>query len=356
MNAMRNGEAPRISIVVACRNEGVRIRGLLESLIHQDLEEPWEAIFADGMSNDGTRGILGRYCKHDARLQMIDNPKLIVSAGLNSAIQRARGEVIIRMDGHTRYASDYCRMCLQALQRTGADNVGGPARTQTESVVGRAVAAAFHSRFSTGGAKFHDVNYRGWVDTVPYGCWRKSTLQNLGLFDEELVRNQDDELNLRLKRNGGKIWQDPSIRSWYIPRSNVSKLFHQYFQYGFWKVAVIRKHRLPASWRHLVPVLWLMLNVLLLAAMATAKLAQRRDWFEISAITWLTLTGAYAFATMSVSLWIAAKREWMILLYLPAIFATFHFSYGLGFAFGLLHFRRHELVPSPSSAFVKLTR
>jgi len=114
------------------------------------------------------------------------------------------------------------------------------------------VAAAFHSSFSTGGAKAHDENYEGWVDTVAYGCWRKTTLVQLGLFDEALVRNQDDELNLRLTRAGGKIWQSRAIVSWYSPRAALSSLFRQYFQYGFWKVAVIRKHGLAGFLAHLV--------------------------------------------------------------------------------------------------------
>jgi succinoglycan biosynthesis protein ExoA len=347
----------RISIVVACRNEGDSIRGLLESIIHQDFEGSWEAIFADGMSTDQTRDILRGYCALDVRLRLIDNPKLIVSAGLNAAIGMARGEVIIRMDGHTRYAPDYCRTCVTVLETTSADNVGGPARTQTESILGRAVAAAFHSRFSTGGAKFHDVTHRGWVDTVPYGCWRRSTLQNLGLFDETLVRNQDDELNLRLSKNGGRIWQDPSIISWYSPRTDLSKLFHQYFQYGFWKVAVIRKHRLPSSWRHLVPVLWLISNFVLLGAMAISKVMHSEQRFATAGIVWITLAGLYLLATLVASISAAARRDWMILAYLPAVFATFHCSYGLGFASGLVHFRNHRAsLPPASSAFAKLTR
>jgi len=244
-----------------------------------------------------------------------------------------------------------------ALESTGAENVGGPARTQTENILGRAVAAAYHSRFSTGGAKFHDVNYRGWVDTVPYGCWRKSTLLSLGLFDETLVRNQDDELNLRLVRAGGKIWQDPSVISWYSPRSDLSKLFRQYFQYGFWKVAVIRKHRLPSSWRHLVPVLWLVFNLALLITMAITKLGHWRSSFEIAGVVWLVTAGLYLLANLVASISAAASQGWMILLYLPAVFPTFHLSYGFGFASGLIHFRSLKgLLPPASSAFAKLTR
>jgi GT2 family glycosyltransferase len=196
-------------------------------------------------------------------VRTIDNPRRVVSPGLNAAIRAARGAIVIRMDAHTSYAPDYCRRCVAELERTGADNVGGPARTRTQGTRARAFAAAYHSPFSTG-ARFHDENYEGWIDTVPYGCWRKETLERLGLFDETLVRNQDDELNLRLIRAGGKIWQSPDIVSWYSPRATLTALFLQYFQYGFWKAAVVRKHRLPGSWRHLVPVAFVLTHILLL--------------------------------------------------------------------------------------------
>ena len=259
----------QVSIIVACRNEGKHIRAFMDSLLTQDMAGlSWEAIIADGMSDDGTHEVLQDYATRCPQLKVIANAARIVSTGLNAAIGAAFGEIIIRMDAHTSYASDYCRQCVETLERTGADNVGGPARTNAVGVRARAVAAAFHSRFSTGGARFHDVSYEGWVDTVPYGCWRKTTLERIGLFDEMLVRNQDDELNLRLSRAGGKIWQSPTIVSWYSPRATLSNLFHQYFQYGFWKVAVIRKHRLPGSWRHGVPVAFILVNLILFSGMA----------------------------------------------------------------------------------------
>src|SRR5262249_47183273 len=136
---------------------------------------------------------------------------------------------------------------------TGADNVGGAMRTRASGFVQEAISLAFHSPFSVGGARFHNVEYQGYVDTVPYGCWRKSKLLDLGLFDEELVRNQDDELNLKIIRRGGKIWQSSLIQSWYQPRTSLWALFCQQAQYGYWKVRVIQKHKLPASWRHVVP-------------------------------------------------------------------------------------------------------
>ena len=348
----------QVSIIVACRNEGKHIRAFVDSLLTQDMAGiSWEAIIADGMSDDGTRQALEEYHARHPELIVVDNPGRIVSTGLNAAIRAARGEVVIRMDGHTRYAPDYCRRSLEILERTGADNVGGPARTQAVGPRARAVAAAYHSRFSTGGAKFHDENYEGWVDTVPYGCWRKSTLLSLGLFDETLVRNQDDELNLRITRAGGKVWQSPAIVSWYSPRPTLSSLFRQYFQYGFWKVAVIRKHRIPGSWRHVVPIGFVLANIVLLAIMLISKAIGAAPWFTVTALAWLAMITAYALATLTASTLVARQYGWATFPYLPGVFAAYHFSYGLGFLAGL---RWYFSKPAPAfygdSMFTRISR
>lgn len=331
--------AVRVSIVVACRNEKAAVPAFIESLLAQDMSGlTWEAIIADGMSDDGTREFLEETLAGHPRVRMIANPGRIVSTGLNASIRVARGEIVVRMDMHSIYAPDYVRQCVQTLEQTGAENAGGPARVRADGVRARAIAAAYRSRFSTGGARFHDENYEGWVDTVPFGCWRKTTLERLGLFDESLVRNQDDELNLRLVRAGGGIRQNPAIRCWYSPRATLGALFRQYMQYGFWKVAVIRKHRVPGSWRHLVPVAFVMANAALAVAMAIAAAAGARSWFEGAAALWLALAGAYLAAILAASFGAARRGGWATLPYLPAAFATFHISYGLGFAAGLLRF------------------
>jgi succinoglycan biosynthesis protein ExoA len=260
------------------------------------------------------------------------------------------------MDAHTAYSPSYCRLSVETLDRTGADNVGGPARTRAAGVRARAVAAAYHSGFSTGGAKFHDVGYEGWVDTLPYGCWRRETLLGLGLFDETLVRNQDDELNLRLTRAGGRIWQSPAIVSWYSPRPTLSSLFHQYFQYGFWKVAVIRKHRLPGSWRHVAPIAFVLSNIFLLGGMAITK-AVGAQWFAAFAAVWLTIATAYAVATLTASVIAARRHGWATLAYLPVVFATYHLSYGLGFVVGLRwYFSAPPHAVYGQSVFTRITR
>jgi len=202
-----------VSLVMACRNEARYIRTALQSVLAQEPPDGTrvEVVVADGMSDDGSRAILDELAAADDRVRVIDNPGKIVSTGLNSAIAASRGEIVLRMDAHTEYASDYVRACVLALEQSGAQNVGGPARTKANGWMARAIAAAYHSHFACGGARFHDDAYEGYVDTVPYGCWRRTTLDRLGPFDESLVRNQDDEYNLRLVRAGGRIWQSPRI-------------------------------------------------------------------------------------------------------------------------------------------------
>jgi len=350
----------RVTVVVACRNEIKHIRNFLDSLLCQDLGEiGWEAIIADGLSEDGTCQALQEYSARYPQLRVIANPGRVVSSGLNAAIRAARGDIIVRMDAHTDYAPDYCRLCVETLEHTGADNVGGPARTRAAGTCARAVAAAYHSPFSTGGARFHDVNYEGWVDTVTYGCWRKATLERIGLFDENLVRNQDDELNLRLVRAGGKIWQNPRIMSWYSPRAKLSALFQQYFQYGFWKVAVIRKHKIPASWRHAVPVLFVLANVLLISGITVAAVTGAQRWLTAAASVWSAMIAAYALANLLASAVAASRNGWGTLPFLPAAFLAYHLSYGLGFLVGLIRLLPTTDVPmttNADSSFTRLTR
>jgi glycosyltransferase involved in cell wall biosynthesis len=177
-----------ISVVVPCHDEICHIRAFLDCVLGQDLGSiRMEVLIADGMSVDGTRRVLREYSGKFPAIHLVDNPEKVAAAGLNRAIREAQGEIILRMDAHTVYAPDYVRTCVAVLQETGADNVGGPALTRTDGYLAKAIACGFHSRFACGGAKFRDPIYEGPVRTVPYGCWRKSTLEAIGLFDPELV-------------------------------------------------------------------------------------------------------------------------------------------------------------------------
>jgi succinoglycan biosynthesis protein ExoA len=321
---------PYVSVVVPCRNERGHIESCLTSILGQI--EPlggMEIVIADGMSDDGTREIVKRFAACDSRVRLIDNPECITPTGLNAAIRAARGEIIIRMDAHSEYAPDYVSRCVEVLQSTGADNVGGPARIKATGYVQRAVGAAFQSRFSTGGARFHLPEYEGEVDTVHYGCWLTPTLLEIGLFDVELIRNQDDELNYRIRSRGGRLWQSPDIRSWYSPRSSLAALFSQYFQYGYWKVRVIQKHARSVALRHIVPVLFVLT---LLVGWLPGVL------YSPLLVIYAGIAIAYLMVSIAVSVPAARNTGWDLLPILPVVFAVFHVSYGLGFATGVFAF------------------
>jgi glycosyltransferase involved in cell wall biosynthesis len=322
--------APAVSVVIPCRNEEAHIEACVRSLLEQQSPAGgFEIIVADGRSTDRTREIVRRLSLSHPALRVLDNDAQIVSTGLNAGIAAARGRIIVRADAHTAYASDYVRNCVAALEASGADNVGGPWHAIGNDYVSRAVAAAFHSPFGSGGARAHNLTYEGPVDTVYLGCWHREIFQRLGGFDEELVRNQDDEFNLRIRRQGGTVWQSPAIRSWYQPRSSLRDLFRQYSQYGYWKVRVIRKHRLPASWRHLVPPL-LVLSLMLAGTMW---------WVSPRALAGaLLVVGLYAAGVLAAAVVTARSSSWMLLPALPAVFLCFHLGYGFGFLRGIVDF------------------
>jgi hypothetical protein len=193
------------------------------------------------------------------------------------------------------------------------------------------------------------------VDTVPYGCWRRELFDRIGHFDPGLVRNQDDEFNLRLIRAGGRIWQNPSILSWYTPRSSLRGVFRQYFQYGYWKVAVIHKHRIPASWRHLVPAVFVVANA---AGLSFAVWSYGRgDGIGWMTGLWLTGIALYCAANGAASLLAARRFGWDTLPWLPAAFAAFQVSYGLGFLCALVLRLRPGSSRAPAlRIFTRLTR
>ena len=338
--------SPLVSVVVPCRNEASHIEMHLQGILSQQPPEGgFEVVVADGESDDGTREILHRLAAQDSRLRVVDNPGRIASTGLNAAIRIALGRVIIRMDAHTSYAPNYICECVAVQRETGADNVGGPWVAQGRGYIARANAAAFQSAFAVGGARSHRQNYEGPVDSVYLGCWDRTVFDRFGFFDESLVRNQDDEFNLRLTRAGGRVWQSPRIRSWYSPRGSLRLLFRQYLQYGYWKVRVIQKHRLPASPRHLVPGLFV-LSLLVLSAAAFFSPA--------AAMTLLALAGIYGAGLAFASLLTASRAGFELLPVLPLVFLCYHFGYGVGYLWGVcdwLLLRRQ-----PSARFTTLTR
>jgi glycosyltransferase involved in cell wall biosynthesis len=346
--------APRVvSLIVPCRNERRYIDAFCASALRQQLPAGWclELVVADGLSDDGTRERLQTLAAADPRIVWLDNPARIVSTGLNAALARATGEAIVRLDVHSEYAEDYVAQCLAVQAETGADNVGGAWHAVPEAGAGplqRAVAAAFQSRWVAGGARSRQLDHDGWVDTVYLGSWPRRSFERFGGFDEALVRNQDDEHNLRITRGGGRIWQSSRIRSVYRPRAALAQVFRQYLQYGYWKPFVMKKHGQPASLRHLVPAAFV---AALAGAGALAALGGPRAPL-------LALGAAYAVAVLALCAAVAFTAQARplpaaVLLRLPAVIAAYHLGYGIGTWFGAWDVLRHG---AGRPRFARLTR
>ena len=330
-----------VSVIMPIRNEARYIVRSLGAVLAQDYpSERIEVLVVDGMSEDGTRAVVQKTlkrmlersnvstCQH-ASVQLLDNPARIASTAFNIGLSQARGEVIILVGGHCEIAPDYVRRCIEVLKETGGDCVGGPMVTAGETWIARAIALAQSSFFGVGGVAFRTRRNRpGYVDTVAFGAYRREVFDSVGGFDEELVRNQDDEFNFRLIQAGGKIWLDPSIRSVYYSRASLRRLWRQYFQYGLYKVRLIQKRGAVPSWRHLVPATFV---VALLGSLFLALITRQP-------ILRLGVAGPYVLANLLASLW-TARRDWRTLPVLPFAFAIIHLAYGLGFLWGLWRWR-----------------
>lgn len=323
-------EMPRVSIVMPVRNEADSLARSLDAVLSQDYPaDRLEVLVADGQSTDGTRGLVERFARGDSRVHLVDNPGRIVATGLNAALREVHGDIVVRVDGHTEIAPDYVRACVEALERTNADNAGGRMTAVGEGAFGSAVAAATSSPFGVGGARFHYSDREEWVDTVYLGAWPREVFARIGAFDEELVRDQDDEFNYRLRAAGSRILLTPAVRSRYRVRGTPRSLFRQYFQYGYWKVRVLQKHARQMRSRQFVPPSFV--ACLLVAALLG----------PVTPVGWTPLgliAGVYAAANVIASAWTARRGSGLWQVLLPVAFATLHFAYGLGFLTGLIRF------------------
>lgn len=335
-----------VSVIVPCRNERGFIAAFCDSLFAQQLPAGWQlqAVIADGQSDDGTAEWLRERAAQDPRLKVIANGGRIVSTGLNRALSIAEGEIIVRMDVHSVYAPDYVAECIAALQRTGADNVGGPWVAVGEGAMQKAICAVFQSRWISGGARSRLLDYEGEADTVYLGAWPRDSFERFGGFDEDLVRNQDDEHNLRIVKGGGKVWQSARIRSQYSPRAQLGALRRQYLQYGYWKPFVMKKHGQPASLRHLVPGLFV------LALLGSLLLLPWSAW-PLGG-----LLAAYGLVLLLATASLAGQGV-AVLLRAPAVIATYHLAYGLGSVLGWIDVLRGvPVAKAQQSRFARLTR
>jgi succinoglycan biosynthesis protein ExoA len=272
----------------------------------------------------------------DARVRLIDNPGGQISRGLNRAIAAARGEIIVRVDARTRLTPDYVRQCVSWLAQTGAGNVGGHMRAVGEGWWGRAVAAAHHSRFGLGGGRFHDPAASGDVDTVYLGAFPREALEAVGGYDERLDRNQDIELNRRLRAQGRRVYLTPEIRSEYLCRSSLWSFCRRMFETGRWNLATIQITPGALSLRHFAPGAFVLA---LIAAGAAAFFS------PVGLIALAVLVGAYVAAALVASDAAARRAGPALLVSLPIVFAGLHISYGLGTICGAIappHRRRRS--------------
>jgi glycosyltransferase involved in cell wall biosynthesis len=321
---------PQVTVIMPIRNEAGFITHSLRAVLDQDYpSDRLEVIVADGSSSDGTQAMVQAMQAQHSNLRLIDNPGKIVATGLNAALPHARGEIIVRVDGHTVVAANYVRECVAVLRRSGADNVGGRMDAVAESWFGRAAARATSCPFGVGGARFHYAQREEWVDTVYMGAWPREVFQRIGHFDEELVRNQDDEFNYRLRARGGKILLSPRIRSDYYNRSTLRSFARQYFQYGYWKVRVMQKHPGQMRPRHFIPPLLVAAFLLTLVMTPFSVMA----WYGLAAVGGFYLVGNFGASALT-----AWKNDWRLLPLLPLTFFTLHAAWGFGFLVGLIRF------------------
>lgn len=324
-------EAVLVSVIMPVRNEARSIEKSLGSLLRQDYPvDLMEIIVADGMSTDATREIIGRIAlTTSVPVTIVDNPKRIAPSGLNRALAVARGEVVVRVDGHCEVQPDYIRNCVKLLREGRADGVGGPIETHGETLQAEAIAMAMSSRFGVGGSAFRTINDREvYTDTVAFPGYTRTILEKAGPFNEELVRNQDDEYNFRIRKLGGRILLSPTIVSRYYSRGTFRSLFSQYFQYGYWKVRVLQLHPRQMSPRQFVPICFVG-SLTLLAALSFVSTGFLPAFAALIAI--------YAAANVTVSILVARGRPRLVPLLFFA-YAILHLSYGAGSACGLVAF------------------
>ncbi|MFX0199348.1 MAG: glycosyltransferase family 2 protein [Candidatus Hodarchaeota archaeon] len=342
-------KAVDISVIMPCRNEEKYIQSAIERIVNQrgaGKAFSYELIIVDGRSDDSTVDIVKEESKKYSSIKLLINEKRITPSAFNLGIKNSTGKYVCLLGAHSNISDDYLTNCLETIKKVDADNVGGPWRAKGDGYIGEAIALVFQSPFCAGGAKSHNLDYEGYLDTVWGGFYNREVFDKIGFFDEELVRNQDDELNYRLVKAGGKIWQSPKIEYYYICRNSLKSLFQQYMQYGYWKVPVIRKHKKPASVRHIIPGLFVG---------SLACLAVISPFSQLSLKILVSLLVIYAAANLVAALLICRKlSRAKYIAIIPLVFFAHHFGYGYGFLRGFLDFV--ILKRNLGTTFTKITR
>ena len=317
-----------LSVICPIYNEENRIEACILSILAQDYpKEDLEVLFVDGQSSDRTCEIIAKYMQDYAFIKLLDNPKRIAPSALNIGIRASSGDIIMRLDAHAKYPDDYFSLLVNKLKQTGADNVGGVCRTlpAKDTSICRAIAHAMSSPFGMGNSHFRiGANHEMWVDTVPFGCFRRELFDKIGFFDEELVRNQDDEFNGRIIKNGGKILLLPQVVIDYFARDTISKTAKMFYQYGLFKPLVNKKLQKPTTLRQFFPPLFF---AGLIAGGLLSVFSQTLMWIYISVVILYVLC-CFVFGRNG-------ERVWPDILWMPITFATIHLSYGCGYWQGL---------------------
>ena len=250
---------PFVSVIMACRNEANYIIKALGSLSKTTYpKDKLEIIVVDGKSDDGTREMLGKIADGNPIVKILSNPKRIIAAALNLGIKNSKGEVIIRADAHAEYFADYIERCVEYLQKTDAWCVGGPVVTAclADTLVSRTIVAVLSSPFGVGLSYFRVGQKAGYVDTVPFGAFRKKTFDQIGMYDERLVRNEDNEFCSRIIREGGKIFITPEIKAIYYTRTNLKSFLRSGYANGVWNAFIQRFYPYAFRWRHFLPLVF----------------------------------------------------------------------------------------------------
>lgn len=319
-----------VSVVVPCRNERVHIEAALRSILEQrNVMGDYEVLVVDGQSDDGTREVLQRMQSSNPRLRVIDNPHRITAAAMNLGIERSTGGLVAILGAHSFYPPDYLATC-QALfaEHPDVGCVGGTIESRGATPFGQAAAFALSHPFGVGNALHRYPNYEGYAEGACFPVFRRDDLLRTGLYDVALVRNQDDDLNFRFRQSGGRVFISHRATCVYFVRETAGALFRQYFQYGAWRVQVLRKHREVASRRQLAPVgffAWL-----LMAALLTSFVP---SWLKL----FLWLPGlSYAVLLLVALMSSVAKVGWSAALRVPWALATMHSAYAFGFASAMM--------------------
>lgn len=319
----------KVSIIIPCRNEEKYIQKCIASILQQDYDiDKIEIVVVDGMSEDKTRDVVTEIKQSSNRnIKLIENIKKITPYALNLGIKGSSGDVVIILGAHSYIDKDFVKNNVRNLYDKNYECSGGVIETINENFMGQVISSAMSCPFGVGNALFRYSTKEQEVDTVPFAAYKREVFDKIGYFDEQLVRNQDDEFNLRLSNSGGKVLLSPDIKSYYYSRSSMKKLWKQYFQYGFWKVRVIQKHNKPASIRHLIPLLFVVSLVAGTVLSFFSKIIGGLFLLEIALYLLISLVFAFKIGK-------GIKQK----VIMPLVFFILHFSYGTGFLMGIFNF------------------